>query len=76
VLEEKLLDAFNFDLPEDRRSNMSATQVLEYIGYQRPPNPLCRECGGILREHFGSPKKSQGAPKWKVALDARKVRSL
>ena len=76
VLEEKLLEVFDFDLPHDRWSNLSATEVLEYIGYQRPTNPLCRECGGILREHVGQPKKSHGIAKWKVPLDSRKTRSL
>lgn len=70
VLEEKLLEAFDFDLPPDRWPNMSATEVLEFIGYNRPPNPLCRECGGILREHCGQPKKNQGIMKWKVPLPA------
>jgi len=68
VLEEKLLEAFNFDLPHERWANLSATEVLERIGYQRPTNPLCRECGGILREHLGQPKKNQGIMKWKVPL--------
>jgi putative DNA primase/helicase len=76
VVEEKLLEAFDFDLPADQWSNLSATLVLEYIGYQRPSNPLCRECGGILREHVGQPKKSHGIAKWKVPLDSRKARSL
>jgi putative DNA primase/helicase len=76
VVEEKLLEAFNFDLPADRWSNLSATEVLEWIGYQRPTNSLCRECGGILREHVGQPKKSHGIAKWKVPLDSRKARSL
>ena len=71
VLEEKLIDAFDSDLPLDRWSNLSATEVLEYLGYQRPANPLCRECGGILREHFGPPKMSQGIAKWKVPLPAK-----
>jgi putative DNA primase/helicase len=76
VVEEKLLDAFDFDLPADRWSNLSATEVLEYIGYQRPTNPLCRECGGILRDHVGQPKKSHGIAKWKVPLGTVNTRSL
>jgi len=70
VLEEKLLDALDFDLPPNRWRNMSATEVLEFIAYNRPPNPLCRECGGILREYCGQPKKIQGIMKWKVPLPA------
>jgi putative DNA primase/helicase len=76
VLEEKLLEAFDFDLPADRWSNLSATEVLEYIGYQRPTNPLCRECGGILREHVGQPKYSRKIAKWKVPLGTGNTRSL
>jgi len=76
VLEEKMLDAFDFDLPLDRWSNLSATEVLEYLGYQKPLNTLCRDCGGILRDHIGLPKTSHGIAKWKVPLDSRKARSL
>lgn len=76
ALEEKLLEVFDSDLPLDRWSNLSATEVLEDIGYQRPTNPLCRECGGILREHFGTPKKSQGVAKWKVPLNSKRTGSL
>ncbi len=76
VLEEKLIETFDSDLSNELWSNLSATEVLENIGYQRPTNQLCRECGGILREHFGQPKKSHGIAKWKVPLDSRKARSL
>jgi putative DNA primase/helicase len=68
VLEEKLLTIFDNELSEEEWSRMSATEVLETLGYSRPPNHLCRECGGILREHFGLPKKSNGIMKWRVPI--------
>jgi len=68
VLEEKLLTIFDGKLSEEQWSRMSATEVLETLGYSRPPNHLCRECGGILREHFGQPKKSNGIMKWRVPI--------
>ena len=69
VLEEKLLTVFDQELTEELWSRMSATEVLESLGYNRPPNQLCRECGGILREHFGQPKKSNGIMRWRVPIE-------
>ena len=71
VLEETLLKVFDMNLDPDKWSRLSATEVLQSIGYERPTNPQCRECGGILREHFGSPKKSHGITKWKVPINDR-----
>ena len=70
------LEIFDFEFPDDRWVNMSATEVLEYIGYTRPTNPLCRECGGILREYISPPKKIRGIMKWKVPLDAKNPISI
>jgi len=67
-LEELLLPELDFDMSKELWRYMSATEVLQYIGIDRPTNLQCRECGGILRRHFGSPKKVQGIMKWKVPL--------
>ena len=76
TLEEQLIAAFDDDLPIDQWSKMSATEVLKCVGYHNPNNNQCRECGGILREHFGPPKKNNGTMKWKVPIDTRNPRSL
>ena len=67
-LEEMILPALDFDMSKELWRNVSTTQVLQAIGIDRTTNPLCRECGSVLRRHFGSPKKIQGTMKWKVPL--------
>jgi putative DNA primase/helicase len=47
---------------------MSASDLLRWIGYKNPTNPQCRECGGILRELLGDPKKIQGIYKWRIPV--------
>ena len=67
-LEELLLPALDFDMSKELWRYKSATETLQHIGIDRPSNPQCRECGSILRRHFGPPKKIQGIMKWKVPL--------
>lgn len=67
-LEELILPELDFDMPRDKWRYMSATELLQAIGFERPTNGQCRECGSVLRCHFGPPKKIQGIRKWKVPL--------
>jgi putative DNA primase/helicase len=68
ALEEMILPALDSDMPEDRWRYKSATEVLRFIGIERPTNAQCRDCGRVLRDHFGAPKKVQGIMSWKVPL--------
>jgi predicted P-loop ATPase len=73
VIREQILA--NVDLDRAHASNLkafSATEMLKEIGSDRPSNPQCKECAGILRELFGLPKKIQGIYKWRVPLKAGK----
>ncbi len=47
---------------------LTATQMLELVGVQRPSNAQCRECGRVLREVLGPPKRIRGIDKWAVAV--------
>jgi len=67
-LEERLLTVLDFDMPTEKWLNQSATETLQSIGIRNPSNQQCRECGGVLRERFGGPKKVQGIMKWKIPL--------
>lgn len=67
-IEERLLAVLDFQRPQERWATRSATEVVQAIGISNPTNPQCRECGRILREHFGPPKKIQGIMKWRVPL--------
>jgi len=70
-LEEMILPALDFDMPKEQWRYLSATEMLQAIDFQKPTNPQCRECGGVLRRHLGPPKKIQGIMKWKVPLKLR-----
>ena len=67
-IEEMILPLLDFTMPVEKWRYMSATDVLQTIGFQRPTNPQCRECGAVLRRHIGPPKKIHGIMKWKVPL--------
>ncbi|MBU3069392.1 virulence-associated E family protein [Aestuariicella sp. G3-2] len=69
-LREQLMEQLDLSIPESDRRKLSATQVLQMMGYLRPSNPQCRECGGILRDLLGEPKKINGTVKWAVPIVA------
>ncbi|KMS55762.1 VapE domain-containing protein [Sphingobium cupriresistens] len=48
--------------------NMTASELLRLAGIKTPTNPQCRECGSLLRELFGPPKRINGREKWAVPL--------
>jgi putative DNA primase/helicase len=41
------------------QSEMTATQVLQYLGYERPTGSDVRECSTILRKLYGDPFKTR-----------------
>lgn len=72
VVREKVMDALNLE----RKVNsgdaaMNPTTLLEIVGIQRPSNAQCKECGSILRELLGAPKKIKDLIKWRVPLKDR-----
>ena len=66
--EEMILPALDFDMSKELWRNVSATEVLQAVGIERPTVPQCRECGRVLRDRYGAPKKCHGIMKWKVPL--------
>jgi putative DNA primase/helicase len=74
ALEEMILPALDLDMSEELWLYKSATEVLQAIGIDKPTNPQTRECGSVLRRHFGPPqKKVRGLMKWKVPLKSRHI---
>ena len=47
---------------------MSAIEMLQEAGIDKPTNPQCKECASILREIYGDPRKVQGRYVWRVVL--------
>ncbi len=55
-------------IASDRLPAMNPTDLLIELGIVNPTNPQARECGTVLRELLGEPKKIQGSYKWRIAL--------
>ncbi|KZC81561.1 hypothetical protein AYR46_07415 [Sphingobium yanoikuyae] len=47
---------------------LTATEMLKVVGLDKPTNSQCRECGSLLRELLGPPKRINGREKWRVPL--------
>lgn len=66
VIEERIRE--RIDERAKRPRYMTASKVLEELGYKNPTNTQAKDAGQVLRTIYGSPKKIQGIMKWKVAL--------
>lgn len=55
---------------EDRSTSpaFTPTELLKYLELSNPNNSQVRECGLLLRELFGEPKRIRGINKWRVPL--------
>lgn len=47
---------------------MSASEFLRRLEIKNPSNAQAKECGAVLREHLGDPKKLNGTYKWRIPL--------
>jgi len=65
---ELVLDHLDLECDPANSQYRTATEVLHAVGITRPSNAQCKECGQVLREYFGSPKRVQGREKWRVPL--------
>lgn len=74
AVRERILNAVDMDrFPDTKLPAMTPIEVLQAIGINFPTNPQCKECGSILRELFGEPKKVNGKVSWRVPLRHRQV---
>lgn len=53
------------------RRAMTATEVLEEAGFDRPTNGQAKECAALLRGLFGDSRRINGREKWRVPLVAK-----
>jgi len=61
----------HLELDPARQKNIAVitpTELLKVAGISHPSNSQARECGAMLRDLFGSPKRIRGRDKWKVPL--------
>ena len=67
--EEQVLDAIDLDrIDSGNAPYMTASEVLTKIGIRSPSNRQAKECGAVLRERIGQPKRVKGRDKWRVPL--------
>ena len=55
-------------VPSSKDRAFTSTTLLEEMGIKNPTNAECRECGSILREHFGGEHIPAGAKSWRIPL--------
>lgn len=67
AIAERVLEYVDPDSPLEG-TYMTAIQVLTDIGVTNPTTVQCRECGAVLRELFGPPKRVRGRDQWRVKL--------
>ncbi len=77
VIRERVLSALDLEtrIEPHLLPAMTPSELLIEIGINNPTNPQSRECGGVLREHYGDPKKINGQFKWRVSLKYKPVSS-
>lgn len=67
AIEEQLLPSLDLNrIGKKGLEALTASEVLNKIGFKHVKNGQARECGTILRKLLGSPKKIKGIHKWYV----------
>lgn len=67
AVEDAVMALIDLDrLGHRKNQNLTATELLKIAGIERPNNAQCRECGTLLRQLLGPPKRIQGREKWTV----------
>ena len=69
VIRDQILDYIDLDYRnEPGLEAMTATQLLNELGIKPGNNPQARECGHVLRQLLGEPKKINGQNKWRIPV--------
>ena len=77
AIAEKLADFVVLDPTVGSKAvALTATEMLEVMGYDRPTNPQAKECAAALRELLGESKRINGINRWKVPLKEPNADSL
>lgn len=65
---EKILDALDLDLiGKPNNPALTPTELLEKLGFKAPiSNPNAKDCGSLLRELLGPPKRIRGRDRWRI----------
>ena len=69
VIRDQILDYIDLDYrDEPGLEAMTATQLLTELGVKPGNNAQARECGAVLRQLLGEPKKINGQYKWRIPV--------
>ena len=69
AIEDMVLEAIDLDRKDEAGLDaFTPRQLLMLLGYDRPTNPDCKECAGVLREYLGESKRINGRDKWRIPL--------
>jgi putative DNA primase/helicase len=76
AIAERVREYIGTNHPADRFRTKTALEVLREVGIQNPTNAQCKECGSVLRELLGEPRRVRGRDKWRIPVTSRAVTSL
>jgi putative DNA primase/helicase len=67
---EKLFEVVDFEgVPAEQGTiALTASEILQKAGFDRPTNAQAKECAAYLRERLGAPRRIQGRDKYRVVL--------
>jgi len=67
AIEERVMPILDLNLKdEEGLPAMTASELLIRVGYKTVSNSQAKECGTLLRQHLGEPKKINGYQKWRI----------
>lgn len=69
VVRDLVLSHIDHDVKDTSGSPaVTPTELLKFVEISNPSNAQVRECGQLLRELYGEPKRIRGINKWRVPL--------
>ncbi len=72
MVEDLVLEALDLErVGEPGLHAMTPRELLSQLGIERPTNAQCKECGGVLRNYVGDPKRIQGRDKWRIPFNGK-----
>lgn len=67
VIQERIMDHIDPSIRSGSGgTQMTASELLAEIGINNPTNIQSKECGAVLRELLGHPKRIQGRDRWRI----------
>ena len=69
MIRDQILDYIDLDIKDaPSLEAMTPTQLLTQIGIKPVNNAQAKECGSVLRQVLGPPKRINGRDKWRIPV--------